>query len=208
MRRIVLISLAIASVVGAVFLGLLGTDVLAWRSHLDEADMRYQAVRGDEDMWEADTILPARLSRDAAGVGDDIEYREAVQLFRLSGLRSQERTEQQVQIKSAAEIRLDRVGRTNPSNEVRSAAANLRGAISFEEARATTEEPGIFLRRSLANFEEAIELDPASEDAKFNLELVLRLVVQTQEGEGGGSGGARSDTPASGAGSATSGSGY
>ena len=207
-RRLTAAAIALVLVAVAAALAVLAVDVLRWGSQVEEADLRYQALRGDRKMWQADTVLPARFSRKVVGVDDDIAFREALQMFRLSGLRAEQATLGQVATKSGAELRLERIGRTHPDPRLRSQAANLRGVMSFEEARGTSEDPSLFLRRALADFKEAMRLDPENEAAKYNLELVLRLIETTEEGEGGGSAGARGDTPASGAGAATGGSGY
>jgi hypothetical protein len=65
----------------------------------------------------------------------------------------------------------------------------------------------VLLRRAAASFRDAIRRDPSYEDAKFNLELTLRLLQQGGAPSGGGGGG-RTDTPASGAGAASTGRGY
>jgi hypothetical protein len=79
--------------------------------------------------------------------------------------------------------------------------------LALEEARGLQLQRGVLLRRAAASFREAIALDPGHEDAAFNLELSLRL-LQRSGNESGGGGGDRADTPASGAGAASSGRGY
>jgi hypothetical protein len=51
-----------------------------------------------------------------------------------------------------------------------------------------------------------MELDPENDDARFNLELALRLLSNAASSSAGS--GERAATPASGAGAASSGSGY
>jgi hypothetical protein len=208
MRRPVALVLALAAVAAAAFLAVLGLDVLEWRGDLERADLRYEAVAGERDMWRSDTILPARLSRDLLDVDDDIEYREALQQFALARVRQPPRDQRDLARRGAVEAELARLGELPLDRERRSRIANLSGAISFEEARFDEGQRATFLRRSLAEFREAIQLDPGNEDAKFNLELVLRLIQGADNESGAGGGGARGDTEASGAGAATSGSGY
>ena len=81
------------------------------------------------------------------------------------------------------------------------------GVLALLEARESEAQRSVFLRRSLTELREAARLDPGNEDAKYDLELVLRLTESSQDESGGGSGG-RGDTPAAGAGAASSGSGY
>lgn len=51
------------------------------------------------------------------------------------------------------------------------------------------------LQRAVAAYREALRLDPADEDAKWNLELAERLLQQPTAGGGGGGGGGGPDQP-------------
>jgi hypothetical protein len=208
-RRPLLVLLAILAFAAAAAAAVVGADVLRYAAHFERSDMRFEALRGERRMYDnAPELVPGRAAQRVLAVEDDVELRKAMQAFRLAGFRSGAPRLDQVALKSDAELRLERAGRSSPSPEARSYAANLRGAISFEEARAGAQDPGLFLRRAMASFKDAVDLDQANEDAKYNLELVLRLLEATEPGGGGGSGGARADTPARGAGAATAGRGY
>ena len=208
MRRAVALPLAVVAVAAAAFLAVLALDVLEWRGDIERADLRFEAVAGERDMWQADTILPARLSRDLLDVDEDVQFREALQQFGLARVRQPPRDQRDLAKRGAVETELSRLGELSLGPERLSRIANMSGAISFEEARFDEGQRATFLRRSLAEFREAIKRDPANEDAKYNLELVLRLILSAQNESGAGGGGARGDTQASGAGAATSGSGY
>ena len=209
MSRTVRIAAAIAALAAAVLLGLLALDVQRVADTFREDDLRFQRNPGEANLWV--TEEETRLPRDAAGrllaVEDDRQFRSGVRFFRLSGLRSQSRSIEQSIFQQAAELDLSRVARTDANLRRRSTAANLRGVINLVEA-ATGDEPGELLRRSLAEFREAIRLDPANDEAKYNLELVLQIASETGAPEDEGGGGGRGDTPASGAGAASSGTGY
>ena len=208
-RRPLFVLLAILAFAAAIAAAVVAVDVLRYAAHFERSDMRFEALRGERRMYDnTPEIVPADAAERVLDIRDDLELRKAMQAFRLAGFRSGDIRLDQVALKGDAELRLERAGRSNPSRELRSYAANLRGAISFEEARAGAQDPALFLRRAMASFKDAVELDPANEDAKYNLELVLRLLDATEQSGGGGSGGARADTPASGAGAATGGSGY
>jgi hypothetical protein len=208
-RSVVASAAALVCVAAAALLAVVAVDAWRWRGQLEEADVRYAAFRGDQAMWEPETVLPAAVSRDALGVADDVAFRHAVQEFRLANPRRRARDLADVGRRGRVELRLGRLARTDPSRERRSLAANLRGALAFEEARGDQGgQTGVFLRRALTEFRDAIRLDPGNEAAKYNLELVLRLLQSTQDDGPAGGGGARADTPASGAGAASTGSGY
>jgi hypothetical protein len=207
-RRPVALGLAVVALAAAAFLVVLGLDVLRWRGDLEQADLRFEAVAGERDMWRADTILPARLSRSLLDVDEDVQFREVLQQFGLARVRQSPRDQRDLAKRGAVETELSRIAEMSMGPQRLSRVANLSGALSFEEARFDDAQRATFLRRSLAEFRQAIKLDPANEDAKYNLELVLRLIVSAQNESGAGGGGARGDTEASGAGAATSGSGY
>ena len=208
-RQLIASVAALVAVAGAAFLAVLALDALSWRGQLEEADLRYAAHSGDAAMWEPDTRLPIGLSREAVGVEDDIAFRRAVQAFRLVNPSRPPRDLADVGRRGQVELQLGRLTGRSQSPERRSLAANLRGVFAFEEARNDQGgQTAVFLRRALREFRDAIRLDPANEPAKYNLELVLRLLQGTSQEQQAGGGGARADTPASGAGAATEGSGY
>ena len=192
---------------GAVFLAALAVDVLRWRGHLEEADMRFAAQTGDAGMWEPDGWFGG-MPRELLAVEDDLAFRGAVQHFRLSRPREPARTLDDVARRSEAEAELARVGRLDASAARRSQAAILRGALALEEARPGGEQAGLFLRRSFVAFRDAVRLDPTNENAKLDLELVVQLMQTVGQDEGDATGGRRGSVQASGAGAATSGSGY
>ena len=201
--------LATVGLVGAAFLTVLALDVRKVDETLRADDVRFQRNPGDSGLWltEEETKVPGDLAEKMLGVDDDRQFRSGVRFFRLSGLRSPSRTLDQSTFQQTAELELSRVARNDESKWRRSAAANLRGVINLVEA-ATSDEPGQLLQRSLTEFRDAIRLDPENDEAKYNLELVMQIASETGPSDDEGGGGSRGDTPASGAGAASSGSGY
>ena len=201
--------LAVLALIAAVFLALLALDVNGVAAKFADDDVRFQRNPGDSALWltEEETRLPGNLAERMLRVDDDRQFRSAVRFFRLSGLRSQSRSIEQSTFQQAAELELSRVGRRDSDPKHRSAAANLRGVINLVEA-ATSDQPGQLLQLSLTEFRDAIRLDGENDDAKYNLELVLQIASDNPPSSDEQGGGARGDTPASGAGAATSGSGY
>jgi len=204
-RRITGMAAVVAAFILSALLAILAADVRRSQEALERGDARFGAVAGRDGMWAADTLLPSGVSGGLLGIGDDVEFRTAVQRFRLSRPRQPVTQFSQLTGRSGAERVLARVGRGGLDDRRLAAAANLRGALALEEARLETAGPP--LRRAVGHFRRAVELDPANDDAKFNLELALRLLSGSGGGSGGG-GGARTATPASGAGAASAGSGY
>ncbi|MGI8479480.1 MAG: hypothetical protein ACR2M2_06450 [Gaiellaceae bacterium] len=195
------VSLFAASLVLAVLAG----DVAKTERALAQGDARFGGVPGRIGMWDAETLLPGGIARRVVGIEDDIAYRTALQRFRLSRPRQPVERFAQLTVRAGADRTLARVARDEPDPRRRSALHTFRGALALEEARLGSDSaPPI--RRAVTQFRLAVELDPQNGDALYNLELALRLLAGSGTTSGGG--GERAATPASGAGAATSGSGY
>jgi hypothetical protein len=197
----------VLAVAASAFLAILGVDVLRWDRQLEQADQRFASGTGSPEMWTADTYLPADLSGNLLAVDEDVAVRQAVQAFRTSRPRRPPQQFTQVTLRSVAEAELARAVRMGLGRRQEARLSNLRGVLRLEEARGATAETSVLLRRAAASFREAIRKDLRYEDAKFNLELTLRLIQRGGSPSGGGGGG-RADIPASGAGAASTGRGY
>ena len=90
----------------------------------------------------------------------------------------------------------------------RSLASNLLGVLAFENASLDRPNAARHAAASVAAFREAARLDPANDDAKFNLELALTLLADdAAAGSGAGRPGTGASTGA-GAGATPPGGGY
>jgi L-alanine-DL-glutamate epimerase-like enolase superfamily enzyme len=201
------IVLALLCAAAAVVLALFALDLHGVSQRMTKDDLRFRKSPGEAALWDAKGRLPGDPARKLLGIDDDVRYRSAVRFFRLAGLRNENRSIDQSTFQQAAELQLSRVARSGSSAAAKSAAANLRGVIDLVEA-STSDTPGQFLQRSLAEFREAARLDARNQDGRYNLELVLQIASESGGGSDEESGGSRGDTPASGAGAATSGTGY
>ena len=206
-RRWGALAAAAGALVLAVVLAVLAADVLRWRGHLERADLRYAAEPSAAGRWHPDTRLGG-LSTRLLGVDDDVAFRRAAQRFRAVRPGVPAAVLGDVAKRARADAALARITRGDESPKRRSLAATYRGVLAFEEARGADAEAPVFLRRSATEFRHAIRLDAGNDDAKYNLELVLRLLDTLDSEAAGGDAGQRGDTPASGAGAASSGSGY
>jgi hypothetical protein len=206
-RRAVILAGGLVAIAAAAVLLVLALDVLRWRGHVEAADLRFAAVAGDARMWEPETLLPVGVSRSLLALEDDLAFRRAVQRFRVSRIGQPSRDLNDVARKGRVETELARLERTGADPHRGSLVANLQGALAFEEAREDSGQSTVLLRRSLGSFRKAIRLDGGNEDAKYNLELVLRR-LQRAANEGGPGGGGQRGTVGSGAGAATGGTGY
>ena len=188
----------------AVLLALVAADVMRTQQALESGDARFGGVAGTKGMWTADTVLPAGAGRALLDIEDDLEFRAAVQRFRFAQPRQEVTQFSQLAVRSGAERVLARAA-LDADQRRGSLLANLRGVLALEEARLGN-GTGPPLRRAVGHFRRAMELDAGNDDARFNLELALRLLSSTASSSAGS--GERAATPASGAGAASSGGGY
>jgi hypothetical protein len=199
-------ALAVAAlVVASALLVTLAADVLRWDRNLRDGDLAY-ASRQSTD-WQPDTVLSQGLSRSLLGVKDDVAYRAAVAEFWRSDPKAPLRSFEDVTRRSAAERHIARTAEHDPNAVRRSALATLRGALLLEEARNSPIQRQVFVRRAIEQFKRAATLDPANDDAVFDLELSLKLLRLTGQGPQG-QGDTRAPLPSPGAGASTSGSGF
>jgi hypothetical protein len=202
------IALAAGLVALAVLLALLATDLRAWRETLRADDLRFRSERGSTPAWTASMALPSRLSRGLLGVDDDRALRRAVAAFR-SAEEAQGGFETgfvRRHLRGDAEATLNEVvGSGNPAQAAQ--ASDLFGVLAFADAT-TGRRSAAPVERSQSAFENAVRLDPGNVAAKYNLELLLRLIqargqrIGANPAPGAGGGGQR------GAGSGTPGRGY
>ncbi len=195
----------VALVAVACVLVALAADALRWNRTMHDADVAYAGRAAST--WEPDTLLPVGVSRSILGVGDDVEFRGAVDQFWKSEPRAPLQVFEDVTRRTAAERRIARLIEADESPSRRSVLATLRGALLLEEARNSPVQRYVFLRRAIEQFQRAAELDPSNGDAVFDLELALKLLRETGGGSAGG-GDRRAPLPSPGAGSSTSGAGF
>jgi len=173
---------AVAALVAAVLLALLAADVRAWPRAMTAGDSVY-ALRPLDASWSASTRLPVGWSRTLLGVQDDLIARHALQLYRANvGVRPRLDTAvQAAAARAAAEAALARVAR-EPGAARASQAETLLGVLAFGDfsAGAQTSQAD----QAVSAFQQAVKDDPSNEAAKYDLELLLRLLVAHGERTG------------------------
>ena len=199
--------LAAAAVVVAGVLLLLAADVLRWSDTFGDDDAALASGRSPS--WNADTQVPGDVARRTLGVGDDRALRRAIVAYRAAAQKG-DSLEPAIQRRKRAEAEIalaDVAASGSPAQA--SQASNLLGILLFADAttngalgRSTPVE------RSVSAFENAVTAQRTNEEAKYNLELVLRLL----EARGVRTGGTPSTGPRGtgqrGAGGGTPGRGY
>ena len=155
---------------------LLAADARSWRDTIRDDDVLFQMAPARAD-WSADERAPYELTARVLDVGDDVQLRRALRLFQLARRRAatfEEGQELEV-LKVRAQIALAQLERDGTSARDKAVAANLLGLLDFEQARNDPLNVDRLLRRSAAAFRRSIALDASAEDAKVNLEILLRL---------------------------------
>ena len=181
-RRLELVGAAVCALV-AVLLVVFAVDVLRWQRTLGAADVAFDATprSGAQDRWAFDGVLPSTLEKLALRVDDDLQYRDAIQLFaRVEPGQVQIFGPQLENLFGTAQVEVGRIGRVDPDAARRSRALNLSGV--FQVGRQTSPSNQVtdsaerlaVLREAIGLFQAAVRLDDGNEDAKLNLELVLR----------------------------------
>ena len=180
MRRIVALPLAALAAVVATLLLLLAVDVNRWHAQTAADDATFRAFPLAQHVWEQSTILPTATARTVLGADDDMAYRDGVRAFFLARPRARgalQVPELEAQ-RGQAQIELTQKFRSERDRRRKSHVGTLLGALALAvspnqdvEQRVTT------LEAAVAYLQEAVRLDPANEDAKFNLESALRRLM-------------------------------
>ncbi len=169
--------LGAALVALGVLAALLAADVRSRHDALRAGDLRF-AQNPAAATWAAPVRLPGDPALRLLGVRGDLAFRRVAQ--RVAAVRtaangvdngvSESRTRGEVEALLVDQARSGDARRA-------SAADNLAGILAFDDSRQLGAGAPAPVDRSVADFEDAIRRDPGNDDAKFNLELLLRELV-------------------------------
>jgi hypothetical protein len=169
---------------GAVLL-LLALDAHTWRTTVAQDDLRFRALPAHRDLWKPQTSLPGDPASSLLGTGDTMAYRRALQLFWFSRIGSNPEERQDLPtLRAQAQQHLQDLTAQGLSAHERSFAANLLGVLVVTTPTSSQDKGAIeqILKRAAGYFQQAIRIDGHNDDAKMNLEMVLRV---TKPGKGG-----------------------
>ncbi len=162
----------------AVIAALLAADVRAWPAALEHGDAVY-AIAPGRARWTPATNLGG-LSEDMLGTAADVAARRALQGYRGVADDPQH-------VNSALPLGTQLVGAidelSGPASStdplMASQARTLLGILTFAEAAVGGgATPG---ETAVADFTDAVRIDPGDTAAKFDLELLLRLAAQSRQ---------------------------
>jgi hypothetical protein len=186
---------------------ILAADVRSWHATLETGDALYR-VSPQAPTWRTRSRFPFSTAETLLGVGDDVKARRAIQLFRQAEpLRPRLDTALQVQAARArAEDALAAVARGRDRARASQASA-LLGILAFGDLP-TGATGASEAESAVAPFQNAVRLDAGNEAAKFDLEVVLRLLAPKGTRVNPGTGSGTGPTGRRGAGGGTPGRGY
>jgi hypothetical protein len=201
-------ALALVLLVLAAFVILLALDLRHWQGALASGDTRYVQDPGTAT-WTASTVIPFRLGERILGLQGQLAFRRAAQSFVVVKAAGNGLDNGYSESRARGELEAELAELAQGSNRVRDAEAdNLLGILAFLDSQENGPSAPAPVDRSVGDFQAAVQMDPANEDAKFNLEWLLRELLA--HGERSGSN-ASSSGPAkghTGAGGGTPGRGY
>jgi hypothetical protein len=203
-RPLRLVAVAVLAAL-AVVAALLAADVRAWPLALERGDVTY-AIAPKQARWSPATNL-GDLAENLLGVSDDLAARVALRRYsQVAGVHQH--------LNDALEVQTERQLAINALNRPASAAdpqvaaqaRTLLGILTFSEA---SSGGGISQTdAAIADFTDAIRVDPGDTAAKFDLELLLRLTAAQGHRRGTGPVNAFGNTGHAGSSGGTPGSGY
>lgn len=176
---------AIAALIAAGLLVVLALDAHAWSTRLPADDLRFRHDALTPGLWKPNERIPFHLDRVVLGIGDDLAYRRALRAFRvgrpLEPLNGTDVAARRIRAQIALQELLD----SPAGNNRRSQAANLVGVLAFGAATQDAAHRITFLNNAIASFRTAIQLDPANDDALFNLEYALGQLKEAADEQSG-----------------------
>lgn len=184
------LALAALLAAGSVACALLALDTGRVASTLAADDTTY-GLAPDRPRWETDAVLPLELAQRLLGVTDELAYRRALQ--RLAALRARESlvgAPEYAGLIAQAQRALVEVSQTDADPHRRSEATNVLGVFAASSQSPFSSSNQEHAISALRSFRAAVQLDPENEQAKRNLEIVLRglrrqLVPLERTGGGG-----------------------
>jgi hypothetical protein len=108
------------------------------------------------------------------GVHDDLAYRRTLAIWVHVPPGTQIYGPELENLRGRLHSQLAETSAEDPSPKRRSQLLNLLGALGLETRSTDPNESENVLRKAIATFRSAVEVDPSNQDAKINLELALR----------------------------------
>lgn len=185
-RRAAILAAVAGCALLSLFLAFLAVDVVRSHEALSSGDDDYAAAPKQGSLWQPGALGASTISRRVLGVDDDLRFREAVRALRLSQQDDPTDSDPDAILRRAkAQKLLQQVSTNDPDVRRRSRALSLLSVLMLSTPAADRDERATTQRVALANLQKAIEIDPTNDEAKYNLEVVLRRRAGVQQVQGG-----------------------
>jgi hypothetical protein len=167
----------------AVLAALLAADVRAWPLSLDRGDAVYALAPG-RAQWTPATRLGGSAET-LLGTAHDVAARTGLQAYRrVAGLSEQANNALAVQTRRGAAINALAAPANSGDAQIAAQARTLLGILAFAES---AEGGGVSQTdTAIADFIDAVRVEPGDTAAKFDLELLLRLTAAHGQRRGTG----------------------
>jgi hypothetical protein len=168
-----------APIVGLLALALIAVlvarDAAAVQRAFGRSDLAFEAQPAAERLWKIDARMP--FVEQGLAIEDDLMYRRALRAFAVDARRAENPYDfSRPAFRAEAQATLISAERSELAAPLRSKAAMLQGVLTFEESIADPVNGPTLMGRAQADFTRAVRIDPSNEEAKYNLEFLLRLM--------------------------------
>ena len=179
LRRALPFVLAVVLLVAAVGAAYVAREASALDEEIRNSDVAFRADPSRDDLWQVAKRSPA--VEELLASEDDVAFRMASRLFELLRQRGRNPYDFDAQaFRADAQLALVEAGNEGLPVGVQSRSANLDGIMTVEEAIGDPRNGPALFERALGNFRRSIQLNPGNEEAKYNLELLIRLLEPNQ----------------------------
>ena len=169
---------AVLAIPIALALLVLAVDVVRAPAQLEDDDRRFATMPNRQaGLWGEAGFLPGSTTRRLLALEDDVELRRLFALYlRIEPGRVEfQGFPEREAMRAKAQFELTRKSRAEPDPKRRSRLLTLNGVMTLDRRPINDEEEQNILRSAVEDFRAAIQLDPSNEEAKTNLETLLRL---------------------------------
>ena len=170
-------ALALPIALIGILLIVVAVDVLRAPSQLTSDDTRFQtSPQRQRGLWDVG-FLPNDLTEQVLGIEDDVTYRKTLGLYVRAepGKTDWQGFPELESLRAKAQFELTRLSREDPELARRSKLLTLHGVMTLDARPLGNEERERMLQNAVSAFRAALDLDRENEDAKTNLETVLRV---------------------------------
>jgi hypothetical protein len=178
-RRVLGLAAAAVAAAAAIVALLLALDVRRYEHRIAADDAALVASPARSNLWRPGHVVPFGAAKETLGLDDDLAYRHALRLFLLGKPWSRAPVPplQLVVYRNEAQVELARLVQRDTNPARRSRELNMLGALSTTAISPLDPAHRLnALVRATLSYRDAINADDTDDNAKFNLEVALRLL--------------------------------